>query len=305
MERIVITGATGFLGRNLAALFLEKGYEVFAVVRPQSPNLGLLPTHPNFHLIQAPLEQTSQWESRIGHAHGFFHFAWAGVNRQETDSPQVQARNVAMSLECLGAAFRLGCGIFMDAGSRVEYGTPNAPFREEMDCAPVNEYGRAKWEFYRKAAALSGQLGIRFFHLRFFSVYGPGDHPWSIISTLCRDLPLGKTVSLSACRHLWNFMYIQDAAEAVYALYRHGNENPSAIVNVAGGDTRPLRSFVEEIYEIAGRRGTLEYGTFVQAKEGAPDICPDISRLLAFTRGDWKERYTFRQGIEETIRSTE
>ena len=158
MERIVITGATGFLGRNLAALFLEKGYEVFAVVRPQSPNLGLLPTHPNFHLIQAPLEQTSQWESRIGRAHGFFHFAWTGVNRQEIDSPQVQARNVAMSLECLGAAFRLGCGIFMDAGSRVEYGTPNAPFREDMDCAPVNEYGRAKWEFYRKAAALSGQL---------------------------------------------------------------------------------------------------------------------------------------------------
>ena len=34
MERIVITGATGFLGRNLAALFLEKGYEVFAVVLP-------------------------------------------------------------------------------------------------------------------------------------------------------------------------------------------------------------------------------------------------------------------------------
>ena len=97
MERIVITGATGFLGRNLAALFLEKGYEVFAVVRPQSPNLRLLPTHPNFHLIQAPLEQTSQWESRIGRAHGFFHFAWAGVNRQEIDSPQVQARNVAMS----------------------------------------------------------------------------------------------------------------------------------------------------------------------------------------------------------------
>ena len=65
MERIVITGATGFLGRNLAALFLEKGYEVFAVVRPQSANLRLLPTHPNLHVVQAPLEQTSQWERRL------------------------------------------------------------------------------------------------------------------------------------------------------------------------------------------------------------------------------------------------
>ena len=64
------------------------------------------------------------------------------------------------------------------------------------------------------------------------------------------------------------FMYIQDAVQAVYELYRHSHENPSAIVNVAGGDTRPLKAFVEEIHEIAGGRGELEYGTFVQAKEG-------------------------------------
>ena len=305
MERIVITGATGFLGRNLAALFLEKGYEVFAPVRPQSDKRHLLPAHPNLHVIQASLEHREEWEPVIGRAEGFFHFAWGGVNRQEIDSPQVQARNVAMSLDCMRAAAGLGCSVFMDAGSRVEYGTPGTLLGEQLDCNPVNEYGKAKWEFYRQGAALSGRLGIGFFHLRFFSVYGPGDHPWSIISTLCRELPRGNTVSLSACRHFWNFMYIRDAAEAVYELYRHRKENPSAIVNVAGSDTRPLRDFVEEIYGIAGKRGALEYGTFIQAKEGAPDICPDISRLLAFTKGDWKERYPFRLGIEETIRSME
>ena len=47
------------------------------------------------------------------------------------------------------------------------------------------------------------------------------DHPWSIISTLVRELPAGNKVSLSACRHQWNFMYIDDAVEAVYELYTH------------------------------------------------------------------------------------
>ena len=303
MERIVITGATGFLGRNLAKLFLEKGYQVFALVRPESGHTDLLPVHPNLQAVRCPREETERWVKEIGHADGFFHFAWGGVNRGEIDSPQVQSRNVAMSLDCLRGASRLGCYIFMDAGSRVEYGTPAAPFREDLECSPVNAYGQAKWEFYQKAAPLSGMLGMAFFHLRFFSVYGPGDHPWSIISTLTRELPRGEKVSLSACRHLWNFMYIQDAVQAVYELYRHGHENPSAIVNVAGGDTRPLKAFVEEIHEIAGGRGELEYGTFVQAKEGAPDIRPDISRLLAFTRGDWKEEYSFRRGIEEMMGS--
>ena len=148
-------------------------------------------------------------------------------------------------------------------------------------------------------------------------MYGCGDHPWSIISTLVRDLRQDKKVSLSACRHMWNFMYIEDAVQAVYELYRQAvNEEPglkkdnlrspiSAIVNIASQDTRPLRSFVEEIHEIVGFKGTLEYGTFVQAKEGALSIRPDINRLKRLTGGRWEERYTFRQGIEETIEKEE
>ena len=84
------------------------------------------------------------------------------------------------------------------------------------------------------------------------------------------DLRQDKKVSLSACLHQWNFMYIEDAVQAVYELYRHGRpdgEPCSYIVNIAGSDIRPLRSFVEEIHEIVGYRGELEYGTFVQAKE--------------------------------------
>ena len=52
-------------------------------------------------------------------------------------------------------------------------------------------------------------------------------------------------------------------------------------------------------------KGTLEYGTFVQAKEGALSIRPDINRLKRLTGGRWEERYTFRQGIEETIEKEE
>lgn len=71
----------------------------------------------------------------------------------------------------------------------------------------------------------------------------------------------------------------------------------STIVNIASKDTRVLKDFVEEIHSIAGGAGELEYGTFVQAKEGALSIKPDISRLTLLTSG-WQERFTFRQGIE-------
>ena len=150
----------------------------------------------------------------------------------------------------------------------MEYGAVDGMMEEDAPCRPINEYGKAKWEFYQKAAPLCSRLGLHYYHLRFFSVYGYGDHPWSIISTLVRDLRQDKKVSLSACRHMWNFMYIEDAVQAVYELYRQAaDEAPdwkrdgslrliSSIVNIASQDTRPLRSFVEEIHEIVGFKGT-------------------------------------------------
>ena len=301
--RIVITGATGFIGSHLACKFLEEGGEVFALVRPGSSHLEALPVHDNLHIIWCDLEHTADCISQIGSADAFFHFAWGGVNRQEIDSPEVQAKNVAGSLDCVRTAGELSCRIFMDAGSRVEYGLTDGIMSEDRECHPINQYGKAKWEFYQKAAPLCKGLGMHYLHLRFFSVYGCGDHPWSIISTLVRELPQGKTVPLSACLHHWNFMYIDDAVQAVYELYRHLPNQTDApavseIVNVASADTRVLHSFVEEIRHLAGDKGQLEYGAFVQAKEGALSIRPDVTKLQALT-GGWREAYTFGRGIEQ------
>lgn len=307
-KRIVITGATGFIGRYLARVFLDYGNQVYALVRPGSKNTGALPVHENLITVEAGLDHVVDCIPVIGQADAFLHLAWGGVNREEIDSPEVQGRNVACSLDCVRAAAKLGCGIFMDAGSRVEYGAVEGMMQEDALCSPMNQYGKAKWEFYQKAVPLCRKYGMKYYHLRFFSVYGYGDHPWSLISTLVRDLRQDKKVSLSHCRHEWNFMYIEDAVQAVYELFRHSpllEPGESCIVNIAGSDTRPLRSFVEEIHKIAGYKGELEYGAFIQAKEGALSIRPDTTRLVQLTGGDWKEQYSFSWGIEEIIEKEE
>lgn len=307
MENIVITGATGFLGSHLAQWLLEQGDRVYALVRPGSAKLQYLPEHRNLIPVYGTMEEAADCVEEIGHADAWFHFAWGGVNREEIDSPEVQAGNIRGSLACVEAAHRLGCRVFMDAGSRVEYGViedGRGVMTEEMECSPVNEYGKAKLEFFRQAVPVCERYGMNFCHLRFFSVYGYGDHPWSIISTLVRELPRGGRVSLSACRHEWNFMYIDDAVEAVGRLYEQVKDKPckkGAAVNIASRDTRVLKSFVEEVFELAGKRGTLEFGTFVQAKEGALSIRPDVSRMEAMT-GGFRESYTFGRGITEMIK---
>ncbi len=337
MENIVITGATGFLGSHMAAWFLNRGDRVWAIVRPESAHLEALPVHENLKIVRVGLDRILDCVEEIGQADAWFHFAWGGVNREEIDSPVVQAKNIEGSLNCVKAAHLLGCKFFADAGSRVEYGVTEQIMTEDMKCKPVNEYGKAKLKFFEKCQRLCQELLIQYCHLRFFSVYGYGDHPWSIISTLTRDLRKGKTVKVSACRHQWNFMYIDDAIEAVGRVYQHMKhrniniaavdttaENTTAVVttavdttaentaavnttaintiavNIASEDTRVLKEFVEEVRELAGS-GTVEYGAFVQAKEGALSLRPDVSRLLSMTDG-WREEYSFRQGIITTIK---
>ncbi|MDO5408590.1 MAG: NAD(P)-dependent oxidoreductase [Eubacteriales bacterium] len=299
-----MTGATGFIGRNVARRLLDEGAEVYALVRAESKQRELLPVHENLHLVSGSLSDLEPLVEAVGKADAMLHFAWGGVNREEIDSPAVQAANVEGSLACVRAAHRLGCQVFMDAGSRVEYGIqPDGVMEEHAECHPVNEYGKAKLEFYRQAKPLCEELGMTYYHLRFFSVYGKGDHPWSIISTLVRDLPQGNTVSLSACRHRWNFMDIEDASRAVVELYRCSDAHAGEchIVNVASGDTRVLREFVEEIHGLCGHRGSLEFGTFVQAKEGALSICPVVKTLSELTGGTWQERVTFADGIRAML----
>lgn len=308
-KRIVITGATGFIGRNTAKMFLEHGAEVFVLVRPNSKQKALLPQHENLHVVDGGLAEVMEAVTQIDHADAFLHFAWGGVNREEIDSPAVQKQNIDWSLDCVEAAGRLGCAIFMDAGSRVEYGIKeDGIMSEHMSCEPVNEYGKAKLAFYQQAKPLCQKWNMTYYHLRFFSVYGTGDHPWSIISTLVRDLPLGKTVSLSACMHRWNFMEIEDASRAILELYRFSDaveQGHSEIVNIASEDTRRLREFVETIHTLSEKRGQLEYGTFVQAKEGALSICPTVDVLKRLTGNTWKERVSFEDGIRRMLLNSE
>ena len=299
LRRVVISGATSFIGSAALRLLLERDCEVFGIVRPESKALHLLPDSPRFHRVLCSVGETDRWVSAVRRADTFFHFAWGGPGMAGRADAAVQHQSAVDTLSVLRAAKELGVSRFFFSGSQAEYGKVPGRITEDTPCHPVIEYGKAKLEVFEAAPRLAESLDMEYVHARIFSVYGPGDHPYTLVPSCVRSFLRGDRMELSECTNMWNFMHVRDAAEACVRLAECALPSPFAVVNVAGDDTRVLRDFVEEIHRLCGGSGECAFGAR-HVSETPVDNWPDTSRLRGLVA--MPPPVSFQQGIRELIR---
>lgn len=304
--KVIVTGATSFIGTVAVRLLLQQGHQVCGVVRPGSKNLSRLweavPETARERLAVAELDMKEirklEQAPEAAGADVWLHIGWDGAGSDNRMKREVQQENVKNSLEAVRTAAALGCRRFLFTGSQAEYGVYHQETREDMVCRPVSEYGIAKVDFGRQAEGLCRMLNMEYVHARIFSVYGPGDHPWSLVQTCLDTFCRGGEMKLGECTQMWNFLYIEDTAAALVCLLTEGR---AGVYNIAGNDTRPLRAYIEEMYEICGNKGTFRYGERPQNAEGPADLMPDIGKICRET--GWRPVTTFAEGIYETLHS--
>lgn len=308
---VVVTGATSFLGRALVHQLLKEHHQVFAVVRPGSKNgKSLDRDRQGLILIERNLEELDELDKSIGEpCQAFYHFGWDGSGSANRMKRDVQLKNVTDSLKALEGARRLGCRRFLFSGSQAEYGIHDQAMSEETECRPVSEYGRAKLEFLKRAMEQTeswkqkGISGMDYIHTRIFSVYGPGDHPWSLVESCLKAFGRGEYISLGECTQMWNFLYLEDCIRALVLLMEQEEEPVSGIYNVAGPDSenRPLREYIRIIYEVLGMHGSYSYGRQKPNAEGPANLIPDIRKLKEKT--GFEPFVSFSEGICRTFQT--
>ena len=294
--KIFVTGGTGFLGYNTISRLLGDGHQVFALVRKQDNILSRM-RNKNLSLVYGSLENLACVE--FPDIDVCVHFAWMGVNRQGVNSPKIQQHNVINTLNLLEFLKNHHCRLLIDAGSRQEYTPVEGIITEDSPCVPITEYGKRKLEAYH---AILSKINdeMKYIHLRIFSVYGNGDHPWSLINTCIEGMLSGKPIKLGTCRHFWSFLYIDDFTGIISAIVSHINEVKSnEVYNVASGFVQPLRYFVNTIKAITESDSELQFGSFKENKESVFSLIPDMSRLNMDV--GWYEKYSFEEGIKNLI----
>ena len=298
--KFVVTGATGFIGREVVSSLLKQGHYVYCVCRPNSPKVDVLPKDANLSIVEATMADYSTLGDKIPNADVLINMAWDGITREGRDFTDVQRDNITYALQTMDAAKAMGCKVFVETGSQAEYGIVNDVITEDTPCHPFSDYGKAKLALKEAASKHAEEIGIKYLHLRIFSVYGENDHPWAMISSCTSKTLNNEDVELSACQQQWNFLYVKDCAKQITLLseWAYGNmENNHEVFNLASEDTRTLKSYIEEMYSLTGSSSKLLYGKVVP--KNLVSLNPDITKLkeaIGFVAD-----YSFAQGYQNVI----
>ncbi len=306
MRRVVITGATGAIGMALIAKCIEDGIEAVVLVNPNSKRIERIPDDPLVHIIKCGLEDLATADpDNLGidapkdgtAADAFFHLAWGGTFGDCRNDKALQDKNAEYALDAVRLAGRLGCGVFVGAGSQAEYGRVSGMLRPDTDCNPENEYGRAKLRASSETRKLAHELGIRHIWPRILSVYGPYDGEKTMVMSLISALLEGGRPSLTKGEQMWDYLYADDAADAMMLMAEHGRDG--AIYPLGSGTARPLCEYVKIIRDIIDPKLELGFGEVAYSDRQVMHLCADISDLKQDT--GFTPAFGFEEGAKRTI----
>lgn len=293
---MIITGATSFIGKYVVEELTARNFFVYAVIRPNSTGKGMFANNKNVEEIYTDISDIYQLVDRGITADSFLHFAWDGVGEKGRSDESIQITNYGNAIKSLKCASEIGCSTFIFAGSQAEYGKKDSFISEADVCTPLTLYGKYKYKVCCDATELAEQLNITYYHLRIFSVYGKGDHTWTLVSQCLEKFRKNEPMDLTECTQSWNYLYVKDAAKIIVNLI---NSNAgTGIYNIAGDDTRQLKSYINELHNICHSSSSVNFGAYTPL-ELPVNLNPDISKILNEINGF---NFTdFADGVSETI----
>lgn len=255
MRRILVTGATGFIGRQTLAPLRTRDLEVHAVSLDH-PDSALRPLavwhHGNLlepESVRAVLEQVKP--------DGLLHFAWETTHGTYWSNP-ANLDWTAASLQLFADFARAGGQRIVVGGTCAEYAWQAMPLTEDQTLiAPVSLYGHCKNAVRIVLDAWAGATGLSWAWGRMFFPFGPYEKPQRLVPKVIKALLTGNSLPFDAATSVRDFMDVRDIGEAFAALLASPVQGT---VNIASGHPVSIRTIVEALAEYAGDKSLVRFG---------------------------------------------
>ena len=299
-SRILLTGATGFLGSHVLRRLLAAGQTaVAAVIRSSSNPWRIADLTGRFERVDGDLRRLTAAESAVTAftPDTVVHLAWAGVTNAFRNDPR-QIENVEATANLVRLA--QGCGVkhWIGLGSQAEYGPQSGAIGEDAATQPTTLYGVTKLCACMLARHLCAAARLRFAWVRLFSAYGPMDDPSWMIPHVTLRLLNGARPALTAGTQRWDYVYVADAADAIVRVA----QTPAAagIFNLGSGRTETIRTVVERIRDLVNPAAELGFGEVPYRPDQVMHLEADIAKLTAAT--GWTPQTPLDKGLQMTVK---
>ena len=275
MRRLLVTGATGFIGRQVLAPLTARGYELHAVARHAPPEQVAGVRWHEADLLDR--DARARLIAMVKPSH-LLHLAWIAEHGVYWESP-LNTAWVEASRDLVEQAQAAGCTRVVAAGTCAEYDW-TAPQLVQGDCVeqttprrPSTLYGRCKLRFgdwLAQRPALSTGWG------RLFFLYGPGEDARRLVPSVVLALLAGKAAQIGPGTQMRDFLTTREAAAAFAALLDSDVTGP---VNIASGIGTRIADLACRIGDLLERRELVSVGALPARAGDPPRLVADVTRL--------------------------
>ena len=304
-RRVLVTGATGFIGLWVTRLLNDAGAELCVSGRDATALHNFCAAnHFASEVCEADLSRPGAFSPLYNFARPdiTFNLAGYGVDRTEQDAALFAAINtrlvqeVAETIAADKASAWPGLRL-VHVGSAFEYGPVEGELTEDSPARPTSLYGETKLAGTRALLDVQVKTGLRAITARLFTVYGPGEHAARLLPSLLRAAQTGETLPLTAGEQKRDFAYVAEVAEGLLRLGML--HRAPGIVNLATGHLTSVREFATRAASVLELRPEqLQFGAIPYRGDEVQQAAVNTRRLEELIA--WKPTCTIEDGIRAT-----
>lgn len=285
-KKILITGATGFLGSHLLPALIDKGYDIFILKRSFS----------NTWRIQDVLHQIRSYdvdkidikkifgENEIG---GIIHLATDYGRKNDNDIIRMIEANIELPTKLLDLGIKYGVNYFINTHTYADN--------------KYNLYSSTKSAFMEIARYFIANYQVKIINMRLEYMYGEKDDYTKFVPFVIKSILEGKEIKATGGEQKRDFIYVQDVAEAfLKVLDNLKNFNEEFIeFEIGTGNSVTLRDFVNKIEEEINKKANIKWGAIPYRKNEIFDSKADIEKAKQYL--EWSTKYYISSGLKKTI----
>ena len=292
--KILLTGATGFIGSAFARLAVARGHEIAGLVLPAEKVSAVLAESPNFSAIRGNLQNLPWKDVEAFRPETCVHAAWITTPGVYLESPE-NFKFLEHSVEFLGNVRMRGTKHIVALGTCIEYRVTDAALSEtHTPIEPTTVYSRCKNELRLKLEEEARHDPFRLCWARVFYPYGPGEHPSRLCSSILAKLARDERVVLKTPQSTKDYIFIEDLAEALLTVTEKRFEGA---INLGTGVGVSVREIARTLSAMLGRQHLVEEAS-ATTSDPLGYVVADASRIHGL---GWKPAHTIKQGLRKLI----